>query len=187
MPNYWHFVYGDSNSLYISGKSYVRESCSVIFILHSLWYTPLVYVLMNLFCQCDLLCLFFVVVFSLDVNITWITGHIHRSIVDKIYPTTEYIEMAKQNIPYQLHWITYFCEMWSEEFIYRAFNWSVKKMLMNRDEDPPPFFLTSKVEEWLMITCVLENCSLDLFVVLDLDLGSILIDNYVFLSLKSWK
>jgi hypothetical protein len=105
----------------------------------------------------------------------------------QIYPTTEYIEMAKQNIPYQLHWITYFCEMWSEEFIYRAFNWSVKKMLMNRDEDPSPFFLTSKVEEWLMITCVLENCSLDLFVVLDLDLGSILIDNYVFLSLKSWK
>jgi hypothetical protein len=34
---------------------------------------------------------------------------------------------------------------------------------------------------------VLENCLLDLFVVLDLDLGSILIDNSFFLSLKSWK
>jgi hypothetical protein len=35
-------------------------------------------------------------------------------------------------------------------------------------------FLTSKVEEWLMMTFVLENCLLNLFVVLDLDLGSIL-------------
>jgi hypothetical protein len=73
-----------------------------------------------------------------DVNITWITGHIHRSIVDKIDPTSEDVEMAKK-IPYQLHWVTYFCEMWSEEFIYRSFNWSVKILLMNRDEDPPFF------------------------------------------------
>jgi hypothetical protein len=57
---------------------------------------------------------------------------------------------------------------------------------MNRDRGPPPF-LTSKVEEWLMMTFVLDNCLLDLFVVLDLDLGSILIDNSFFLSLKSWK
>jgi hypothetical protein len=42
---------------------------------------------------------------------------------------------------------------------------------MNRDEDPPPFFLTSKLEEWLMMTFVLEKCLPDLFVVLDLDLG----------------
>ena len=32
---------------------------------------------------------------------------------------------------------------------------------MNRDEDP--LFLTSKVEEWLMMTFVLENCLLDPF------------------------
>jgi hypothetical protein len=58
---------------------------------------------------------------------------------------------------------------------------------MNRDEEPPPPFLTSKLEEWLMMKCVLENCLLDLFVVLDLDLGLILIDNsFLFLSLKSW-
>jgi hypothetical protein len=57
---------------------------------------------------------------------------------------------------------------------------------MNRDRGPP-FFLTSKVEEWLMMTFVLDNCLLDVFVVLDLDLGSILIDNSFFLSLKSWK
>jgi len=57
---------------------------------------------------------------------------------------------------------------------------------MNRDEDLPPFFFTSKVEEWLMMTFVLENCLLKLFVVLDLDLGSILIDNSFLLSLKSW-
>ena len=41
----------------------VRESFSVIFILHSLWYTPLVYVFMNLFsnvifCVCSLLFFF---------------------------------------------------------------------------------------------------------------------------------
>ena len=74
------------------------ESFSVKFILHSLWYTPLVYVFMNLFFQCDLLCLFFVWFFSQpDVNITWITGHIHHSIVDKIEPTSEYVEMVKTN------------------------------------------------------------------------------------------
>ena len=96
----------------------VRESFSVKFILHSLWYTPLVYVFMNLFFQCGLLCMFFVDFFfsQPDVNITWITGHIHRSIVDKIDPTSEYVEMVKKKIHYQLHWVTYFCEMWSEEF-----------------------------------------------------------------------
>jgi hypothetical protein len=29
-------------------------------------------------------------------DITWITGHIHRSIVDKIDPTSEYVEMVKK-------------------------------------------------------------------------------------------
>ena len=29
-----------------------------------------------------------------DVNITWITGHIHRSIVDKVNPTSEYVELV---------------------------------------------------------------------------------------------
>ena len=49
----------------------------------------------------------------------------------------------------------------------------------------PPPFLTSKMEEWLMMTFVLENCLLNLFVVLDLDLGSILIDNsFFFVSQK---
>ena len=54
---------------------------------------------------------------------------------------------------------------------------------MNRDEDSPPPLLTSKLEEWLMMKFALENCLLDLFVVLDLDLGSILIDNsFLFVS-----
>ena len=75
----------------------VRESFSVKFILHSLWYTPLVYVFMNLFfnvvfCACSLLIFFS----QPNVNITWITGHIHRSIVDKIDPTSEYVEMVKK-------------------------------------------------------------------------------------------
>jgi hypothetical protein len=29
-----------------------------------------------------------------DVNITWITGHIHRSIVDKVNPSSEYVELV---------------------------------------------------------------------------------------------
>ena len=74
----------------------VRELFSVKFILHFLWYTPLVYVFMNLFfnvifCVCSL---FFIVFSQPDVNITWITGHIHRSIIDKIDPN---VEMDKKN------------------------------------------------------------------------------------------
>ena len=50
---------------------------------------------------------------------------------------------------------------------------------------PPHTFLTSKLEVWLIMKCVLENCLLDLFVVLDIDLGSILIDNsFFFVSQK---
>jgi hypothetical protein len=111
----------------------VRESFSVKFMLHSLWYTSVIYVF-PMWSSVFVLCWFFSQPY---VNITWITGHIHRSIVDNIYPTCEYVEMAKKKIPYQLHWVAYFCEMWSKEFIYRAFNWSVKILLMNRDEDPP--------------------------------------------------
>ena len=58
---------------------------------------PLVYVFMNFFFQWNLLCLFFVFFSQPDVNITWITEHIQRSIVDKIDPTSEYVEMAKKN------------------------------------------------------------------------------------------
>ena len=145
-------------------------------LFYSSWYTPLVYVSVNFFFQCGLLCLFFIVFFPSQpdvVNITWIIGYIHRSIVDKIDPTSEDVERVK--IPYQLHWVTYFCEMWSEEFIYRAFNWSVK----NTFDEPwrgSPFF-SSKVEEWLMMTFVMENCLLDLFVVLNLHLEPVWIDN----------
>jgi hypothetical protein len=50
------------------------------------------------FFQCSFPCLFFVLCFSqLDViNITRITGHIHRSIVDQIEPTSEDVEMVKK-------------------------------------------------------------------------------------------
>ena len=52
----------------------------------------------ELFFQCGLLCLFFVDFFfsQPDVNNTRITGHVHRSIVDKIDPTSEYVEMVKK-------------------------------------------------------------------------------------------
>ena len=78
----------------------VRESFSVNFILHSLWYTHLVYVFVNLFFSmwssvCVICCCFFS---QPDVNITWITGHIHRPIVDKIDPTSEDVEMVKNTL-----------------------------------------------------------------------------------------
>ena len=114
----------------------VRESFSVIFILHSLWYASRLRFYEPFF-QCGFLCLFFVVCFSQPdvVNITWITAHIHRSIVDKIEPTSKDVEMVKRYLISDI-----------KELIYTAFNWSVKILLMNRDEDPR--FLTSKVEEW---------------------------------------
>jgi len=59
---------------------------------------------MNLFFQCDLLCLFFVVFFSLNPM------SILPELLDKIDTTSEYVEMVKK-IPYQLHWVTYFCVM----------------------------------------------------------------------------
>jgi hypothetical protein len=54
--------------------------------------------LWTFFFQYELLCMFLVDFFfsQPDVNITWITGHIHRSIVDKIDPTSEYVEMVKK-------------------------------------------------------------------------------------------
>ena len=71
------------------------------------------------FFQCGLLCLFSVVFFFLNLilNMTWITGHIHRSIVDKIDSTSE-----------DIHWVKYIF-LWNvnrTECICRAFNWSVK-------------------------------------------------------------
>ena len=46
------------------------------------------------FCVCSLLIFF---LSQPDVNITWITGHIHRSIVDKIDPTSEYMYVEMVN------------------------------------------------------------------------------------------
>jgi hypothetical protein len=121
--------------------------------------------------------------FSLDVNITWITGHIHRSIVDKIDMTSEYVEMVKKNtLSITLGYI----------FLWNVFRRNylpclqlISKNTFDELWQGPSLFLTSKVEEWLMMTFVLENCLLDLFVVLDLNLRSILIDNsFFFVSQK---
>ena len=167
----------------MSWWGHCRESFSVKFIVHYSWYTPLIYVFMNLssnviFCVCSL------VFFSHpDVNITWITGHIERSIVDKIDPTSEYVEMVKFTISITLGCI--FFLMRSDKCIYRYFNWSVN----NTFDEPcrgPPNPLYVKNCRRLMMKFVLENCLLDLFIVLDLDLEPIWIDIYLFLSLKSW-
>jgi hypothetical protein len=50
-----------------------------------------------------------------DVNITWITGHIHRSIVDKVNPSSEYVELVYKKciINYiGLHLLKWACLKW---------------------------------------------------------------------------
>ena len=61
------------------------------------------------FFQCGSPCLFFVLCFSQlhVVNITRITGHIHRSIVDQIEPTGEDVEMVKKYLIYDIKGLIY--------------------------------------------------------------------------------
>ena len=116
-------------------------------ILHFSWYSPLVYVFINLFvfnvvfCVCSL---FDCVFFSTDVNNTWITGHIHRSIVVKMEPTSEYVEMVKHSLSNTLGYIF----LWNViRSIYLPCLQLISKqiLLINRDEYPTPVF-TSTVE-----------------------------------------
>ena len=122
----------------------IRLSSTLLWTFFSMWSSVFV-----------LCCFSFLL--NLMLNMTWITGHIHRSIVDKIDPTSEDVEMIKK-IPHQLHWVKYIF-LWNvnrTEFICCAFNWSVK----NTFYEPwrrPPHPLSSKVEEWLMVTFVMEK------------------------------
>ena len=70
--------------------------------------------------------------------------------------------------------------MWSEKCILPCLQLTSKKYFWWSDEDPPPSFFYSKVEEWLMMILVMGNCLLDLFVVFDLDLEPIWVDNSCF-------
>ena len=153
-------------------KDIVRESFPVKIILHSSWYPPLISVFVILFSMWSSVFVFCWFFFFLSTRCRQYYMNYWTHPPLNCW-TSEDVERVK--IPYQLHWVTYFCEMWSEEFIYRAFNWSVK----NTFDEPwrgSPFF-SSKVEEWLMMTFVMENCLLDLFVVLNLDLEPVWIDN----------
>jgi hypothetical protein len=50
----------------------------------------------------------------------------------------------------------------------------MKTLLMNRDEvSPSHIYFSLLTDEWIMMTFVMKNCLLDLFVVLDLDLEPI--------------
>jgi len=78
-------------------EDFVRELFSAKFILHSSWYIRLsstflwTFFFNVVFCVCSLF-------FSQPdvVNITWMTGHIHRSIVDKIDPTSKDVKRVKK-------------------------------------------------------------------------------------------
>ena len=160
-------------------EDFARELFSVKFILHSSWYIRLsstfLWTFFSMWSSVFVLCFFLNPMLSILHE--WLDTYIHRSIVDKIDPTSEDVKRITNTLSITLGY-TYFCEMWSDEFIYRVFNWSVKILLMNRDEDLPFF----KLEECLMITFVVQNCLLDLFVVLTLDLVTDLNWNFFFVS-----
>jgi hypothetical protein len=155
-----------------SVEDIVRESFSVNFILHSSWYMPLFYVFVNLFfnvvfCVCSL---FFFFSQPDVVNITWITGYIHRSIVDKIDPTSEDVEMVKENI---LSITLGYIFFWNViRRIYLPFLQLISKNTFDEPWRGSPLFLSSEVEEWLIMTFVMEICLLDPFVVFGFRFGT---------------
>ena len=92
LPQYFLLVFMCRESWW--GRPWIVCS-QIYFILHDIRLSSTFF--LNLFFQCGLLCLFFVECFSQPdvVNITWITGHIHCSIVDKIDSTSEDVERVK--------------------------------------------------------------------------------------------
>jgi hypothetical protein len=74
-----------------------------------------------------------------DVNITWITGHIHRSIVDKIDPTSEYVEMVKK---YTLSITLGDIFLWN---VIRRIYLTVKNTFDEQWRGPSPLFFNLKV------------------------------------------
>jgi len=62
-----------------------------------------------------------------DINITLITGHVHRSIVDNIDPTSEYVEMVKQIYIINYIGLHIFVKCYQKNLFNR-------KLLMNRDD-----------------------------------------------------
>ena len=74
-----------------------------------------------------------------DVNITWITGHIHRSVVDKIDPTSEYVEMVKK---YTLSITFGYIVLWN---VIRRIYLTVRNTFDEPWRGPPPLFFNLKV------------------------------------------
>jgi hypothetical protein len=149
---------------------FVNRFQSILFyILHDIC---LVYVFVNLFfnvvfCVCSL---FFFLSQPDLVNITWITGNTHCSIVDKIDPTSEDVEMIKKkSLSITLGYIF----LWNViRRIYLPFLQLISKNTVDEPWRGSPLFLSSKVEEWLIMTFVMEACLLDPFVVFGFRFGT---------------
>ena len=111
-----------------------RFQSNLFYILHNIRLSSTF--LWAIFFNVVFLSLFFVFFSQPDVNITWITGHIHRSIVDKIDPTSEYVEMVKKK-KYIINYIGLhiFVKCDQENLFNRKkyFWWTVTRT-------PPPFF-----------------------------------------------
>ena len=84
-------------------------------------------------------------------------------IVDKIDPTSEDVERVKHTLSITMSYTF----LWNViRQIYFPCLQLIRKtyVLMSREEDPPPVFC-SNVEEWFIVTFVVEHCLLDLCVV----------------------
>ena len=92
--------------------------------------------LWTFFFQRGLLCMFLVDFFfsQPDVNITWITGNIHRSIVDKIDPTSGYVEMVNK---YTLSITLGYIVLWN---VIRRIYLTVRNTFDEPWRGPPLFF-----------------------------------------------
>ena len=162
---------------------FVRKLFSVKFILHSLWYMPLVYVFVNLFFFNVVFCVCSSFIFFLLTRCQYYMNYWTHTPFNCWQNRPDYWVCSNGKKIYIINYIGLHsfvkCDRKNLFNRKKYFWWSVTRTL------PPPF-LTSKLQEWLTMKFLLENCLLDLIVVLDLDLGSILIDNVYFFTIATY-
>ena len=92
LPQYFFLLFCCES--FMETLSVNRFQSNLFYILHDIRLSSMF--LWTFFFQCGFLCMFLVDFFfsQPDVNISWITGHIHRSIVDKVNPSSEYVELV---------------------------------------------------------------------------------------------
>ena len=147
-----------------------RFQSNLFYILHDICLSStFLWIFFSMLSSVLVLCFFFLSQPDL-VNITWITGNTHRSIVDKIDPTSKDVEMVKENI---LSITLGYIFLWNViRRIYLPFLQLISKNTFDEPWRGSPLFLSSEVEEWLIMTFVMEICLLDPFVVFGFRFGT---------------